>query len=134
MPNINYEDDYLEPINFEEKDKNNVTKKALKTLETVMLSQDEYGFNKYEKALKHTMSYDWLQMFLEEMADGLKYIQNEIDRKQFVISLLELALGMDDPKRGIRKALFILKTEGTGKPPLNTSVKVQKPPYMDLDD
>jgi hypothetical protein len=128
MPNMNWEDDYLEPINFEEKDKNKVTLKTLETLGKVMFSQDDYGFDKYKKALKPTMNYDWLQMFLEEMADGLKYIQNEIDRKQSVIEILECSLEMNVPRDGIYRALNILKTEGTGKPVF------KKPPYMDLDD
>jgi hypothetical protein len=113
MPNINFEDDYLEPIDFSKK--HDVSKKTLKTLEQVMLSQDNYGFDKYKKALSSTMNYDWLQMFLEEMADGLKYIQNEMDRKQLVIEILEFGLKRDDPKYFMRDALVILKTEGTGK-------------------
>jgi hypothetical protein len=113
--NINYEDDYLKPIDFEEKDKNEVSKRSLKTIGKVMYSQDDYGFGKYKKALKHTMNYDWLQMFLEEMADGLKYIQNEMDRKKIIIEVLEYGLGSNDPKFSIQTALKILKTEGTGK-------------------
>jgi hypothetical protein len=111
--NINFEDDYLEPIEFD--NKNDVTKKTLKTLEKVMLAQDEYGISKYKKALKHTMNYDWLQMFLEEMADGMKYIQNEMDRKKLVIDILEWSLEHGNPKVGIENAISILKTEGTGK-------------------
>jgi hypothetical protein len=112
MPNMNWEDDYIPVIEFEKK--NDVTKKALETLEKVMLAQDDYGFNKYKTALKSGMNYDWLQMFLEEMADGLKYIQNEIDRKNRVKNLLKLAIEEHD--FGIvEAALEILSKEGTGK-------------------
>lgn len=106
-PNINFEEDY--------NGKNEVSKRALRTLEKVMFSQDDYGFEKYKKALKHTMNYDWLQMFLEEMADGLKYIQNEMDRKRMVIEILECSLEMNVPKDGVIRALQLLKMEGTGK-------------------
>jgi DNA polymerase sigma len=114
MNNINYEDDYLEPIDFDKK--HEVSKRTLKTLEKVMFAQDDYGFNKYKKALKSNMNYDWLQMFLEEMADGLKYIQNEIDRRNAVIQLLEWSLKNDSDSRfSIETALRLLKMEGTGK-------------------
>lgn len=113
--NINYEDDYLKPINFKEKNKNAVSDRTLKTIKKVMYSQDDYGFEKYKKTLRHTMNYDWLQMFLEEMADGLKYIQNEMDRKKLIIEVLEFGLESNDPKFSIQTALKILKTEGTGK-------------------
>lgn len=103
-PNINYEDDT----------KHEVSRKALKTLEKVMLSQDDYGFEKYKKPLHHNMEYDWLQMFLEEMADGLKYIQNEIDRKDRVKQVLELALEHKEFAL-VKMALKILSKEGTGK-------------------
>jgi hypothetical protein len=96
-------------------EKHEVSKKALNTLEKVMFSQDDYGLDKYQKPLKHTYQYDWLQMFLEEMADGLKYIQNEMDRKQSVIEILECSLEMNVPKEGVIRALKLLKMEGTGK-------------------
>ena len=109
-PNINFEDDYLPLI----EDKNEVSKRALNTLEKVMFSQDDYGFDKYKKALRHTMKYDWLQMALEEEADKLKYIQNEIDRKKDVIEMLEKALGYESWAL-VETAVKILKTKGTGK-------------------
>lgn len=96
-------------------EKHDVSKKALKMLEKVMFSQDIYGFDKYKKPLKHTYDYNWLQMFMEEMADGLKYIQNEMDRKELVITILEFALEQDEPKDFIQDALKLLKVEGTGK-------------------
>jgi hypothetical protein len=94
--------------------KHNVSKKALDTLEKVMFSQDDYGFAKYKKALKHNMNYDWLQMFLEEMADGLKYIQNELDRRETVKFLLQAALDHSDFSL-VDVALKLISKEGTGK-------------------
>jgi hypothetical protein len=94
--------------------KHNVSKKTLNTLEKVMLKQDDYGFDKYKRALSHEMNYNWLDMFMEEMADGLKYIQNEMDRKKQVISLLESSLEKDS-RVLVEAALDILKSEGTGK-------------------
>jgi hypothetical protein len=96
-------------------DKHDVTKRTLKTLEKVMLAQDDYGFDKYKKPLNHKYNYSWMDMFLEEIADGLKYIQNEMDRKALVINILEYALEFDNPKNEIEMALKLLKTEGTGK-------------------
>lgn len=105
-------DGYLEPIDFDKKHK--VSKKALETLEKVMFSQDEYGVKKYGKPLTHTQHYNWMQMFMEEMADGLKYIQNEMDMKALVINILEWGIE-NDPKHAIESALRMLKVEGTGK-------------------
>lgn len=110
-PNINFEnvpDDKNE-------EKHNVTNKTLKTLEKVMIQQDNYGMEKYKKPLAHTMHYDWMAMFLEEMADGLKYIQNERDMKALIIKILEFGLGSDDPKYHIEHALRLLTVKGTGK-------------------
>lgn len=96
-------------------EKHHVTNKALKTLEKVMIAQDDYGFDKYKKPLNHRYNYDWLQMFLEEISDGLKYIQNEMDRKALIINILEYALEFDNPRNEIEMALKLLKIEGTGK-------------------
>jgi hypothetical protein len=94
--------------------KHDVSKKALDTLEKVMFSQDDYGFAKYKKALKQNMNYDWLQMFLEEMADGLKYIQNELDRRETIKFLLQAALDHSDFSL-VDMALKLISKEGTGK-------------------
>jgi hypothetical protein len=94
--------------------KHDVSKKALDTLEKVMFAQDDYGFAKYKKALKSSMNYDWLQMFLEEMADGLKYIQNEIDRRDMIKFLLQEALEYSDFSF-VELALKIISKVGTGK-------------------
>lgn len=115
MP-IKYIDaDTIKPFELKEFAEHKVTFKTLETIEKVMLQQDRYGMEKYQKPLAHTMKYDWMAMFLEEMADGLKYIQNEIDRKEAVIHLLEYGLESDDPKKFINGALEILKINGTGK-------------------
>lgn len=97
-----------------EKYKHDVSKKALETLEKVMFTQDDYGFKKYGVHLRASQKYDWLQMFLEEMADGLKYIQNEIDRKNSVIRLLEDFIETNE-KAFVEGALYLLKIDGTGK-------------------
>jgi hypothetical protein len=96
-------------------EKHEVSKKALKTIGKVMFDQDDYGFDKYKKPLKHTYHYDWLQMALEEEADKLKYLQNEMDRKQDIIEILECSLEMNDPRAGVERALKLLKMRGTGK-------------------
>jgi hypothetical protein len=106
-------------INFEDipndANKHDVTSRTLTTLEKVMLKQDDYGIKKYGVALKHQHRYNWLDMFMEEMADGLKYIQNEVDRKKLIIELLETALEVDNPKFVIKTALELLTIQGTGK-------------------
>jgi hypothetical protein len=79
-----------------------------------MFAQDDYGFDKYKKALKHSMDYDWLQMFLEEMADGLKYIQNELDRRETIKWLLYSAIDHSDWSL-VQVALKLISKEGTGK-------------------
>jgi hypothetical protein len=93
----------------------NVSNKMLETLKKIAYKQDDYGFDKYKKPLRSNYKYDWLQMLLEEMADGLKYIQNEMDRKEAVIYLLEYGLESENPKEFISGALEILKISGTGK-------------------
>jgi hypothetical protein len=114
------DEDTIKPFKFKElvPNKNGiheVSDRMLATLKKVSYKQDDYGFDKYEKPLRSNYPYDWLQMFLEEMADGMKYIQNEIDRKQAVIHLLEYALDSDNPKELVKGALEILKITGTGK-------------------
>lgn len=92
-----------------------VTSRALKSIEKVMNSQDKYGFEKYGKELDHSDDYDWLMMLQEELADGLKYLQCEMDRKKYVIDLLQAALRTDEPKNYVEVALELLTAEGTGK-------------------
>jgi len=103
----------LQPIN--EDGKHDVSNKALKRLEKVMFAQDDFGIEKYRKPLKSSYNYDWLQMFLEEIADGLKYIENEIERRQIVKNFLEMGLKSENPKSFIEMALGELNKTGTGK-------------------
>ncbi|MGD6894309.1 hypothetical protein [Bacillus infantis] len=95
--------------------KHDVSKKSLANLEKVMFAQDEFGVKKYGVPLEHSHKYDWLQMFMEEMADGLKYIQCEMDRKEYVKQMLRAGLRSDSPKDYIEIALSILSVDGTGK-------------------
>ncbi|MFP7447144.1 hypothetical protein SFC50_25955 [Bacillus infantis] len=95
--------------------KHDVSKKSLANLEKVMFAQDEFGVKKYGVALEYSHDYNWLQMFMEEMADGLKYIQCEMDRKEEVKKFLQAGLRSDTPKDYIEVALSILSVEGTGK-------------------
>ncbi|MGP9039789.1 hypothetical protein [Cytobacillus kochii] len=102
-------------INFEDIPKHEVSIRSLKTLEKVMFAQDEYGIKKYNHPLNYTQKYDWLAMFTEEMADALKYIQCEIDRKEEVIQLLNASLRVSNPQDYVEAALNLLTVEGTGK-------------------
>jgi hypothetical protein len=97
------------------KEIHNVSDKMLETLKKIAYKQDNFGFDKYKKPLRNNYQYDWLQMLLEEMADGLKYLQNEMDRKEAVVFLLEYGLESENPKEFISGALEILKISGTGK-------------------
>jgi hypothetical protein len=102
-------------MNFEEDTRHDVSRKALSNLERVMHKQDNFGIEKYGKALNSNMNYDWHSMFLEEMADGLKYLQCEMERKQQVIDILEGGLEKPNPKFFMELALHMLKIGGTGK-------------------
>lgn len=95
-----------------------VTVQAKETLEKRMDEQDVYGFGKYKKALDHTDDYDWLEMGLDEVADLVKYLQCEMNRKRDTIKLLRDAYGSDDifvKNAMILEALNMLATTGTGK-------------------
>lgn len=102
-------------INFEDLPKHDVSRRSLKKLEKVMFSQDDFGIKKYGIPLNHAHKYNWLEMLVEELADGIKYIQCELDRREYVISILEDALNSDNPKENIELALLLLTVEGTGK-------------------
>jgi hypothetical protein len=103
-----------EQLKSKKDERNDVSDKTLETLKEVMYKQDDFGMNKYGVPLKDHYDYDWLRMFMEEMADGLKYIQNEIDRKNKVIKLLEHAISFNDFML-VESALGILRIKGTGK-------------------
>nr|WP_259549234.1 hypothetical protein [Heyndrickxia oleronia] len=95
--------------------KHAVSDKSLETLKEVMYQQDEFGVKKYGVALDHSHKYDWLKMLQEELADGLKYLQCEMERKEYVISLLKAGVRSDEPKTFIEVALDLLTMDGTGK-------------------
>lgn len=92
-----------------------ITERALISIKSMMLKQDEFGLAKYGKPLDFKDKYNWLEMLLEEMADGLKYIQCEIDKKKYIKELLEAGLRSDSPKEYIEVAINLLNVEGTGK-------------------
>ncbi len=105
-------------INFEDIPKHTITNKSLLNLKQVMKAQDEYGVRKYGKELDPNDNYNWLNMFMEEMADGLKYIQCEYENKIDVIRILNGALQMehaDNKNTYINYALEILTKTSTGK-------------------
>ena len=95
--------------------KHAVSDKSLETLKEVMYQQDEFKVKKYGVALDHSHKYDWLKMLQEELADGLKYLQCEMERKEYIISLLKAGIRSDEPKTFIEVALELLTMEGTGK-------------------
>lgn len=97
------------------KDKHEVSDRMLGNLKEVAYQQDNYGMEKYNTPLSAKLDYDWLHMLTEELADGLKYLQCEIDRKQGVIKLLEAGMRSGEPKVYIECALDVLKVRGTGK-------------------
>jgi hypothetical protein len=105
MRNLNYEDDT----------RHDISNKSLKRLEGVMHSQDDFGIKKYGKPLNSRMNYNWLEMAREELADFLKYLECEEERKRDIIDILRMALNSNDPKSHIKGALMILEVGGTGK-------------------
>ncbi len=105
-------------INFEDIPKHTITDKSLLQLKQVMQQQDEYGIRKYGKELDPKDNYNWLMMFMEEMADGMKYIQCEMENKTDVIRILNGALQVlhaETKDTYIRFALEILTKTNTGK-------------------
>ncbi|MCM3600658.1 hypothetical protein M3175_07940 [Robertmurraya korlensis] len=90
-----------------------ITNKAVATMIETMHRQDMVGVQKYGKPLSHLDNYNWLEMFLEEMADGLKYIQCEMERKNDLIKILEAGEEASNPRFYISMALSVLKMEGT---------------------
>jgi translation elongation factor EF-1beta len=102
-------------INFEDIPKHEVSDKALNNLKKVMYKQDEYGIKKYGEPLQVNQNFGWIEMFFEELADGLKYLQCEMERKEGIVKLLEAGLRSNEPKEYIEVALEVLKIGGTGK-------------------
>lgn len=102
-------------LNFEEDTRHEVSNRMLKNIVDTAYKQDDFGMNKYQTPLHHSLNYDWMRMGLEEITDLLKYWQCEIDRKEHVIQILQAALRVSEPKEYIGIALELLTVEGTGK-------------------
>lgn len=94
--------------------RHDVSDKMLMNLERVAYAQDDFGMDKYKTPLRSRYNYDWLEMLREELADGLKYLENEVERKQIVIDILENALELENFDL-VKSAIHILKISGTGK-------------------
>jgi hypothetical protein len=92
-----------------------VSDDALSDLGDVMYAQDDFGIGKYGVPLASRMGYDWLAMAQEELADMIKYLRCEKERKQAVVSVLKAGLLADDPAVFISQALVLLEIGGTGK-------------------
>ena len=106
----------MDNLNYEDIPKHTITNKSLFQLKQVMQQQDEYGIRKYGKELGPRDNYNWINMFMEEMADGLKYIQCEVENKIDVIRILNGALQMERPDSKdayIKYALEILTKTNT---------------------
>lgn len=123
--------------------RHDVSNRILDTLKKDMYEQDHYGMDKYKEPLHHSYNYDWMKMFRQEMADGLKYIQNEMDRKEEVIDTLNLIKHyLEDETHNIsaintlvKHALALLTAGGLEDKSQNTNIPHEKKPeYMDLDD
>jgi hypothetical protein len=102
--------------NFEKPEIHEATERSISRLEKVMRKQDIYGYDKYKKPLTSDMPYNWHNMFMEEMADGLKYLEMEQERKQEVIRLLKMAMVSEHSQTLVSQAIHLLEMGGTGKP------------------
>jgi hypothetical protein len=102
-------------VNYEDDTRHEVTDRMLRNIEKVSYAQDDIGVDKYKTALHYSLDFDWLQMLTEEMVDGLKYLQCEMDRKNYVIDMLEAGMRSNEPKEYIEIALQLLNVKGTGK-------------------
>lgn len=66
------------------------TAQVIESLREVMIKQDEKGLEKYGKPLNpEDENYDWLEMTIEELADALKYLESEAQKKKLKTELLE---------------------------------------------
>lgn len=103
---------------MEQLHKNTVSDKTLDNLKKTMYEQDDYGMQKYNEPLTHEYDYDWMNMFEQEIADGLKYLQCEKDRKRVVVSILQIAMKADHTtvkNQLIEDALNLLTAGGREK-------------------
>lgn len=62
------------------------TEKFLLRVIEKAVSQDEFGFKKYDQYLNPMDSYDWLNMAFEEYVDLGKYIEAERYRRDAILS------------------------------------------------
>lgn len=64
--------------------------KVLQTFDRVAIRQEEYGIDKYGEPLDpFNKKHDWLNMSLEELTDGFKYLVAERERRdQFVREIM----------------------------------------------
>lgn len=95
-----------------------ITDKVLENLIPVMKSQDVFGVDKYNQPLKSGYRYGWLDMAKEEIADMLKYLECEQERKETITSLIREAIDADDvfsKNVFLMEALDLLTITGTGK-------------------
>lgn len=104
--------DLSKPENHD--NRHDVSDKVLDTLKSMSYKQDDFGIEKYKKSLHHSYNYDWMAMFFEEIVDGLKYLQNEMDRREVIKGYLETAIKIKDWQH-VQKALDLLNISGTGK-------------------
>lgn len=90
-----------------------ISQEAIDIFSYVVDKQDRKGFAKYNETIDdaHDEEYDWSEMLLEEMVDGMKYAVKEIVR--------------------LRKELQELRQTIHNQTTLSTDTK---PVYSDLDD
>jgi hypothetical protein len=94
--------------------RHDVSDEMLKELQKVAYAQDNFGMDKYGEPLHHSYNYDWLAMTFEEIADGLKYIKNEMNRRRAIRNYLVVALHSENWEF-VKKALQLLEINGTGE-------------------
>lgn len=103
-------------INFETDTRHEVTNRLIKNYEKVGYAQDNFGVDKYNTPLHHSLPFGWLQMMREELVDAGKYLECELERKAQIVRILEAGLRVDEDKNSyILTALELLTMEHTGK-------------------
>jgi len=76
-------------------------------------SQEEKGVAKYGKPLNPSDKYDWIEMAIEEMVDGFKYILAEQHRRKAVIKKIRQAINTDvKPSKHDEISILLDKLEG----------------------
>ena len=59
---------------------------SISEFDRVARLQERKGIMKYGKALDPLDKYNWLKMAKEESVDGFKYLQAEIEKREFILS------------------------------------------------